>query len=116
MSSTESTETLVKKHVKAHIDPLETKLQASIEDYRDSTQNMIALSQEQLDAIKKVQDEHHTTLFGRMPPDPKDPGVWRMVINCTNWIKRVTTLGWKLVVGFVTAAGAALAAFFGMGA
>lgn len=99
----DSTDTYVRKQVAEAIKPHVL----NIEDYKEATQTLVAQSVEQMTHYAEVQAAHHETLFGKLPPDPENPGVWRMSQDNHEFITGIKKLGIKFITAIVGAAGVA---------
>lgn len=100
------------------MNPEETiQFKKDVEEWKESTQDFVTLTKAQLEHMRAVQEGHHETLFGSIPPDPEKPGMvieHRENTKIAKGFKRAT---WLLAGGFLTACGGsvwvALAVFGG---
>ncbi len=106
--SSESTETIVKRHVKIHVEKEIAPIRDQMKDYSDATQTMVAKSLDQLKAMHEVQGAHHETLYGKMPPTDEDPGIWRMVTDLHKQSKNWSKIKWAVLIAIATGAGATI--------
>jgi len=100
----ESTETFMREKVEPCI---KKHVGEQIADHMDKTETMHIQTLAHIADMHELQNIMNTTMFGKRPPDPENPGAWNYIMSLVGWkknVNRVLWIGATVVIGLLCTA------------